>query len=106
MSYFKWTDREGLDWNDVTEMMCLLIFKKLKEQGFLRGLQKSHCKKMASIPNIGLSEGSISAKVSNYKSVAGINKPSNASKNTERIYKENHKLSIKELEEKIQNRTN
>lgn len=96
--------KEGSGWNNVNEMRCLLIFKRLEEEGFPspRGLQTKLCKKMANIPNIGLTEKSIQAKVGNYKSVANVNNPSNASQNTKRIYEENHNLSIKELGAKIQ----
>ena len=97
--------KKGSGWNDVTEMMCLLISKILAEENFPRRRQTGLCREMADIPNIGLKKGTISAKVSNYKSVSGVNNPSNASKHTKRIYKQYHKLSIKELTEKIQSLT-
>ena len=50
-----------------------------------------------------LSVGSISAKVSNYKSVAAISNKSNASQNTKRIYKKYKDFTIKELENLIVN---
>ena len=93
--------RDDSYWNDKNEMRCLLIFKKLKEQGFPRGMQAELCRKTADIPEIDLSEENISAKVGNYKSVAGENSHSNYSKNTERIYNKFKNLSIKELESKI-----
>ena len=99
------TYKKGSGWSDVTEMMCLLIFKKLEDEGFPIGRQTKLCKKMAKMSNINLIEGTINAKVGNYKSVAGVNNPSHASMDTKRIYKENHKLSIKELTEKIQSLT-
>ena len=93
--------KKGSNWNDKNEMRCLLIFKKLKKSNFPRGMQAELCWEMSSIPKIGLSEGTISAKVGNYKSVAGVNNPSNDSKNTKRIYDKFKKLSIPELEREI-----
>lgn len=60
-----------------------------------------YCKEMSSIT--ALDEGSISAKVSNYKSVAGINNISNASKNTIKLYQKYNSLSIQEIEKLIIN---
>ena len=96
-------------WNDINEMRCLLILKKLEAEGFPQGRQSELCKEMANIQNIGLSEGTINAKVGNYKSIAGQNNPSNHSINTERIYNEYKNTSIRELEkiiEKNGNRSN
>ncbi|MCZ0931672.1 MAG: 50S ribosomal protein L21 [Oligoflexia bacterium] len=93
------TYKENSNWNKLNEMRCLLIFKKLEKENFLpRGKQAELCKEMANIPNIGLSESTISAKVSNYKSVAGQNNPSNHSKPTEKIYELHKDTSIKDLE--------
>jgi len=71
-------------WNEENELRCLLIFKKLQREKFSRGKQMEYCRKMS--VESQLDSGSISAKVSNYKSVAGVNRPSNASHNTIDIY--------------------
>lgn len=88
--------RENSKWNDLNELKCLLIYKILDSKDFPRNKQSELCKEMELIS--GLNYNSISAKISNYKSVAGINHESNASKNTKEIYKKYNKLSIQELE--------
>ncbi len=50
---------------------------------------------------INLDAGNISAKVSNYKSVAGINNSSNASRDTKENYSKYKDYSMKEIEELI-----
>jgi len=67
-------------WNKETELRSLLIFKKLEKDNFQRGEQIRYCRTMAAQTH--LTPGSISAKVCNYKSVAGVNAPSKASSNT------------------------
>jgi len=66
------TYRTGSKWNDVNELRALAIFKSLQEQGFPRGEQRRNCLEISSIT--GISPSSMSAKVRNYKSVAGINR--------------------------------
>lgn len=83
-------------WNDENELRCLIIFKKLQAENFPRGKQMEYCIEMSKITK--LDPGNISAKVSNYKSVAGINNHSNASTNTTKFYKEYGRLSINEIE--------
>ena len=87
------------EWNEENEIRCLLIFKKLVAESFPRGRQMSYCRAMARETN--LSAENISAKVSNFKSVAGVNNPSNASSNTKRIYEAYGHLGISELENVI-----
>lgn len=58
-----------------------------------------YCRDMSISTN--LDSGSISAKVSNYKSVAGINAMSNASRNTIEIFNKYGDLTLLELECKI-----
>ena len=84
-------------WNDNNEIKCLIIFKYLQKSNFPRGMQKKYCEELAKIS--GLGRGSISAKVSNFKSLAGINAPSNYSKNSEDIYELYSNTTIKELED-------
>ena len=93
--------RHNSNWNEKNELRCLLIFKKLEFERFPKGKQMEYCREIAKIPRIGLSEGNISAKVGNYKSVAGVNNHSNASKNTQRIYKQYKNLSIQQLKRLI-----
>ena len=88
--------RESSDWNELNELRSLVIFKKLELAGFPRNKQMELCKTMALKTN--LDAGNISAKVSNFKSVAGINKPSNASANTNEIFKKYGALPLTEIE--------
>ncbi len=89
-------------WDDKKELLCLLIFKQLQVENFPRGKQIKLCEEMAKTTN--LSAGSISAKVCNYKSLAGINNSSNASKNTIRLYDQFKDFSVHKLEELILNK--
>jgi len=89
--------KENSLWNDENEIRCLIIFKKLQAENFPRGKQMEYCREMSKITN--LDPGNISAKVSNYKSVAGVNNHSNASVNTIKFYKEYCDLSIKEVKD-------
>lgn len=86
-------------WNDKTELMAFLIFKKLEADNYPYRKQAEYCREMKE--KTGLKAGNISAKVSNYKSVAGINNKSNASKNTHRIYNEYNHLTLKDLSKMI-----
>jgi len=88
--------RNGSEWNEKNEILSLIIFKKLEAEKFPRNKQMTYCREMASTTN--LDPTNISAKVSNFKSVAGVNKPSNASTNTIEIYNKYRKLSVIELE--------
>jgi hypothetical protein len=88
--------KKGSLWNDENELRCLIIFKKLQAENFPRGKQMEYCREMSMISN--LDPGNISAKVSNYKSVAGVNNHSNASINTVKFYKKYSDISIHEIE--------
>ena len=68
----------------INELRCLVILKKLISENFPRNRQMELCREVARKSN--LSSGSISAKVSNFKSLAGINNKSNASNNSKIIY--------------------
>ncbi len=87
------------NWNKKNELESFLIFKKLEKENFPRGKQIELSRQMAKSTN--LSECSISAKVSNYKSVAGINNHSNASNDTKLFYSKYKHLSIEELQQII-----
>lgn len=93
------TYKENSNWNDVVELRCLIIYKQLKDAGFPKGMQSNLCSKL--VKKYKLSNGSLSAKVSNFKSVAGDNNPSNASQNTIRIFRLYSKKTIDEIEKVI-----
>lgn len=82
-------------WNDIAELKCLYIFKVLQEEGFPYGKQRRMCSNISD--ETSLSVGNLSAKVSNFKSVAGENNESNASANTRSIYEKYGNLQSKEL---------
>lgn len=84
------------EWNETNEIRCLVIFKKLQDEGFPRGRQSELCREMAALTRLDYTN--ISAKVTNFKSVAGVIGESNASSNTRRIYAQYGQLSIPELE--------
>lgn len=86
-------------WNDINELRCLIIFKKLQAENFPRGKQMEYCREMEK--STELDAGNISAKVGNYKSVAGVNNHSNASTNTIKFFKKYGNLTIKEIEKQI-----
>lgn len=87
------------DWNDLNELRCLVILKKIISEGFPRNRQIELCRELAR--NCNLSVGSLSAKVSNYKSLAGINNNSNASNNSKIIFEKYNQYSLTELEKII-----
>ncbi len=71
------------NWNNKNEILCLIIFKKLEAAKFPRGMQMEYCREMSLTTKLKLT--SVNAKVGNYKSVARVIRPSNASKNTVEI---------------------
>ena len=91
------------NWSDKSELLCLQAFKKLQQQGFPRGKQALLCAELAEklAKTTKLTTGSLSAKICNYKSVAGINNPSNASENTRKLYAQYSHLSPEELQREI-----
>lgn len=89
--------KNSSNWNEQNEIRCLIIFMRLQEAGFPRGRQAEYCRELSRLS--GIPTGSISAKVCNYKSLAGVNADSNASVNTVRIYKEHGQLGVSELEQ-------
>ncbi|ANQ19623.1 hypothetical protein ACBZ91_03085 [Vibrio natriegens] len=91
--------RETSLWNELNELRCLLAFKKLEKLGFPRGKQSELARDISL--KSGLEVGNISAKICNYKSVAGINNESNASVNTKKLYSRYGHKSITELQELI-----
>ncbi len=88
-------------WNELNELRCLLAFKKLEQLGFPRGKQSELSREISQ--KSGLEVGNVSAKICNYKSVAGINNTSNASVNTKQLYTRYEGKSISELETLITN---
>ncbi len=93
--------RETSNWNKKSELETLLIFKQLEQEKFPRGRQMELCIQMSRKYN--LTKGNISAKVGNYKSEAKINNASNSSKETIETYKRYKDLSIKEIQNLIEN---
>ena len=67
--------------------------------GFPRGLQAELCREIARLT--GLETGNLSAKLCNYKSIAGDNNDSNASANSQFFYDEFADFSIAQLEKTI-----
>lgn len=98
------TYREDKGWNDLNEMRCLLIWKKVKKGGFSN--KSKLCKEMSYIEDVNLTYGSIGMKVSNYESLDPDGKPAlrGCSKNTIRIYEEYKDFSVLELEKIIEKR--
>ena len=91
--------KDSSNWNEKNEFKAFIIFKKLEALGFPRGKQMEFCREMEKETN--LDARNISAKVGNYKSVAGINNNSNASSDTKENYSKYKNYSIEELEKKI-----
>ena len=96
----KTTYSKNSNWNDNAELQCLMAYKLLKEADFPRGMQIQICDNLSSKLNI--SKGSLSAKIANYKSVAGDNKSSNASKNTIYFFSQFHHVTVNQLREIIE----
>ncbi len=90
------TYKTDSEWNEQNEIRCLIIFKRLQAEKFPRGRQAEYCREMARVAR--LDPTNISAKVSNYKSVAGVNRASNASRNTVELYRKYGQLPIEQLE--------
>ena len=88
--------RPGSRWNDTNELQCLLIFKKLKRDGFPYGASINYCRDLALFTVLKVR--SISAKVGNYKSEAGITNSSNSSTNTKLIFQKYNEMSIETIE--------
>ncbi len=86
-------------WNDLNELRCLEAFKKLESEGFPRGKQSEYAREISL--KSGLEVGNISAKICNYKSVAGINNESHASVNTRDFYNKYKSYSISEIHELV-----
>ncbi len=96
------TDRRyspNANWNDLAELKCLYIVKALQEIGFPHGKRMEMCRNISS--ETGLSAQTLTAKVGNFMSEAGINNKSNSSKNTQYIYKKFGHLCSKKLKEII-----
>lgn len=88
--------REGSIWDDDLELRCFLIFKKAEAQNFKRGLVTDLCRELAK--NHNLDEGTLKAKVGNYKSLAGYTKPTNASMATIQLFELYKNYEIVQIE--------
>lgn len=89
--------RHGSVWNDELELRCFLIFKQAEAVNFKRGVATELCRKLAK--NKSLDEGTLKAKVGNYKSLAGYTKPTNASTATKTYYERYKNYSVQQIEE-------
>lgn len=87
--------REGSIWNDDLELKCFFIYKQAEEQNFKRGLVTDLCRELAKSHD--LDEGTLKAKVGNYKSLAGYTKPTNASTATKNFYERFKNFSFDEV---------
>ncbi len=92
--------RANSKWNDLNELLCLQAYKKLEENNFPKKLLTELAKKIAY--QSGLTLGSVKAKISNYKSVAGVTGHSNASQNTLSMYNNYNHLNSSEIQELMQ----
>lgn len=93
--------RAGSVWDDELELRCFLVFKEAESQNFKRGLVTELCRKLAKARNID--EGTLKAKVGNYKSLAGYTRPTNASTSTIRIFEQYKNLSKQDIETLLNN---
>lgn len=91
--------RAGSIWNDRLELECFLIYKKAEQQSFKRGLVADLCRELAKHHNID--EGTLKAKVGNYKSLSGYTKPSHASRASYNTFIQCNNISIEEIECKL-----
>ena len=87
---------EGSGWSLRMELECFLIFKKLEAANFPRGMQTDLCNELKS--RSSLSSGTITAKVGNFKSEAGVSRASNSSQATKYIAENFGELSVSETE--------
>lgn len=87
--------RDGSVWDDELELRCFLIFKQAEALGFKHGVVAELCRKLAKERN--LDEGTLKAKVGNYKSLAGYTRPTNASTATQRIYEHYKGFSVEQV---------
>lgn len=87
------------NWSDNAEIECLIALKLLIDEGFPRGRQSVFSDSISA--KYELDKGSVSAKISNFKSLAGINNKSNASENSRKIYKQYSNYTVLELRKLI-----
>ena len=87
--------RQGSLWNEQNEIRCLVVMKQLVDEGLPRGRQADYCRELAKVT--GLPVHSLSAKVGNFKSLAGLTGPSNWSQNSEAAWKAYGHLSTAEI---------
>ncbi len=91
--------RDGSVWNDELELRCFLIFKQSEAVNFKRGLVTELCRKLAREES--LDEGTLKAKVGNFKSLAGYTRPTNASSATKKFYELYKNLSVEETTQSL-----
>ncbi len=89
-------DAAHSEWNEANEIRCLIIFKRLFVEDFPRGKQIEYCRGLSK--RVKISADRLSARVSGYKSAAGMIQSSEASATTIRLYIKYRHTSINELE--------
>lgn len=90
----------GSGWSVEMELECFLIFKKLEQAGFPRGMQTELCNELAG--RSILSSTTIKAKVGNFKSESGVTNKSNASQATKEIVIQFGHMSVSEVDALLQ----
>lgn len=86
--------QESSPWSFELELECFVIFKRLEEQNYPRGLQTELCLQLERRTQLTLE--TIKAKVGNFKSEAGAIGPSHSSNATKYIYSKFHTFSALE----------
>lgn len=88
--------QSGSLWSEPNEIRCLALMKRLQEEGFPRGRQAQLSRELAA--STGLPVRSVSAKIGNFKSLAGLIEPSNWSQNSAVIWERYGHLSAAEVQ--------
>lgn len=81
-------------WSLELELECFVIFKKLEDANFPRGMQSALCNELSK--HYLLDSGTLKAKVGNFKSESGYTNETNASKATKYIIENYHAMSLSE----------
>ena len=91
--------KKNSGWNDINEIRCFIILKKLQESNY-QGKFSRLSQEMSNLKDVNLLPGTIRMKVSNFKYLLTDGKEglSSYSKDTKRIYEKYRKHSIGDLE--------
>lgn len=85
--------RSGSLWSEQNELRCLVLMKKLYEEGSPAGRQAQCARGVHR-----LSVRSVNAKIGNFKSLAGLIGPSNWSQNSKAAWEKYGHLSAVEIQ--------